>query len=153
MRGIGQGCAEALPVLRLAWHFDQACSRLLENAIPLCHSDASQQAVGLEQNDTTLTEHGEMFSFCWHKVDVSLAHVRKASWGRVLLRCHVTNESTSWHIFLGVTEAARMPFKELFLSDQASPQLILPSGREGTCKAHKFTMIIKSGSKGDSLFL
>ena len=76
---VGQGYADALLILRLAWHFDRACSCLLENAIVLCHSDASQQVVGLEQNDTILTEHSEMFSFYWRKVGVSLAHVRKAS--------------------------------------------------------------------------
>lgn len=79
MRVVGQGSADALLVLRLAWHFDWDCSCLLENGIGLCHSDTSQQVVGLEQNDAILMEHCETFSFYWHKVDVSLAHVRKAS--------------------------------------------------------------------------
>lgn len=148
---VGQGSADALHVLKLAWYIDQACSCLLENVTALCHSSASKQVAGLECNDTIPPKHSEMFSFNWYKVDVSLAHVRKASSGTAWLRCHITHENTSWHIFLGVTEVARMPVKELFLSEQASSQLILPSGREGTCKVRKFTIIIKSGSKGDSL--
>lgn len=46
-----------------------------------------------------------------------------------------------------------MPAKELFLSEQASPQLILLSGHEGTCKVHTFTIINVSGSKSNALFL
>lgn len=76
---VGQGSADALLVFRLAWRFDRACSRLLENGIGLCHSDASQQVVGLEQNDIIPMGHSEMSSFYWHKADVSLAHVRKSS--------------------------------------------------------------------------
>lgn len=63
MQVVSQGSAEALHGLRLAWHFDRACSCLLENAMALCHRDASQQAMGLEQDDTILMEHSEMVSF------------------------------------------------------------------------------------------
>lgn len=156
MQVVSQGSTEALHGLRLAWHFDQACLCLLENAAALCRRDASQQATGLEQNDAILTEHHETSSFHWHEVDVSLAHVRKARWGTAWLRCHVAHESASWHVFLGGTEAARVSVKECsYLSKHLSPQLILqlilPSGHEGTCEVHKSTLTIKSGSKGDSV--
>lgn len=95
MRVVGQGTADALHVLGLAWHFDQACSCLLKKAIALCHDDASQQVAGLQQNNISLTEHREMFSFYWHKVDVSLLHVRKARQGAARLRCDVTHASAS----------------------------------------------------------
>lgn len=75
---VGQGCADALRILRLAWHVEWACWRLLESAIALCHSDAFQYVVGLEQSGTIHLEHSRMFFYC-HKEDDSLVHVRKLS--------------------------------------------------------------------------
>lgn len=73
---VGQDGADAPHVLGMAWRFGWACSSLLENAIAACRGDAPRQAVGLGQSDTILTEHGETFSFCWHKAGVSLARAR-----------------------------------------------------------------------------
>lgn len=89
------GRARLMLCMSWGWHFDQACSCLLKKAIALRHDDASQQVAGLQQNNISLTEHREMFSFYWHKVDVSLLHVRKARQGAARLRCHVTHASAS----------------------------------------------------------